>query len=54
VTAPIKPAAGYKRIATEEAWAPPELIAEFRRLIDKKLIDERTCAAVAAQDSAAG
>jgi 2,3-dihydroxybenzoate decarboxylase len=40
VTAPIKPAAGYKRIATEEAWAPPELIAEFRRIIEKKLSDD--------------
>ena len=40
MTAPIKPAAGYKRIATEEAWAPPELIAEFRRIIEKKLSDD--------------
>jgi 2,3-dihydroxybenzoate decarboxylase len=31
---------GYKRIATEEAWAPPELITEFRRIIEKKLIDD--------------
>ena len=40
MTAPIKPAAGYKRIATEEAWAPPELITEFQRLIAKKLVDD--------------
>lgn len=36
----IKKAPGYKRIATEEAWAPPELITEFRRIIEKKLIDD--------------
>jgi 2,3-dihydroxybenzoate decarboxylase len=36
----IGPAAGYKRIATEEAWAPPELINEFRRIIEKKLTDD--------------
>jgi 5-carboxyvanillate decarboxylase len=36
----IKPAAGYKRIATEEAWAPPELIKEYQRIIDHKLIDD--------------
>ncbi len=40
MTRPIKPAAGYKRIATEEAWAPPELLTEFRRIIEKKLIDD--------------
>ncbi|QCU77571.1 amidohydrolase [Citricoccus sp. SGAir0253] len=33
------PAAGledrpYRRIATEEAWAPPELFAEYRRILD--------------------
>lgn len=39
-TQKIGPAAGYKRIATEEAWAPPELIGEFRRIIEKKLIDD--------------
>jgi len=33
-------AAGYRRIATEEAWAPPELIKEYRRLLDNKLIDD--------------
>ena len=31
---------GYKRIAAEEAWAPPELITEFRRIIEKKLSDD--------------
>jgi 2,3-dihydroxybenzoate decarboxylase len=40
VTAPIKPNPGYKRIATEEAWAPPELIAEFQRLVSKKIVDD--------------
>jgi len=33
-------AAGYKRIATEEAWAPPELIKEYRRLLDNNLVDD--------------
>jgi 5-carboxyvanillate decarboxylase len=36
----IGPAAGYKRIATEEAWAPPELIKEYYRILDRKLIDD--------------
>jgi 5-carboxyvanillate decarboxylase len=41
VTEPLQAgAAGYKRIATEEAWAPPELIDEFRRIIARKLIDD--------------
>jgi 2,3-dihydroxybenzoate decarboxylase len=40
VTAPKTPAAGYRRIATEEAWAPPELIKEYHRLLDNKLIDD--------------
>jgi len=26
--------AGYRRIATEEAWAPPELLARYRDLLD--------------------
>src|ERR1700690_1701125 len=30
----------YKRIATEEAWAPPELIRLFRKEIEEKNIDD--------------
>lgn len=33
-------AAAYRRIASEEAWAPPELIGEYRRILEKKLIDD--------------
>jgi 2,3-dihydroxybenzoate decarboxylase len=40
VTPPQTRAAGYRRIATEEAWAPPELIKEYHRLLDNKLIDD--------------
>ena len=40
MTAPKNSAAGYRRIATEEAWAPPELIKEYHRLLDNKLIDD--------------
>ncbi len=41
MTEPTIPrAAGYRRIATEEAWAPPELIQEYLRLLDKNLIDD--------------
>ena len=36
----IAPSPKYKRIASEEAWAPPELIGEYRRIIEKKLIDD--------------
>lgn len=36
----IKKDPGYRRIATEEAWAPPELITEFRRILEKKLIND--------------
>ncbi|MBX5461981.1 MAG: amidohydrolase [Steroidobacteraceae bacterium] len=36
----IKKDPGYRRIATEEAWAPPELITEFRRVLEKKLIND--------------
>jgi len=32
--------AGYRRIATEEAWAPPELIREFQRISEQKLLDD--------------
>jgi 2,3-dihydroxybenzoate decarboxylase len=38
--APGHGAAGYRRIATEEAWAPPELIKEYRRILDNRLIDD--------------
>ena len=31
-----KPAAGYLRIATEEAWAPPELLEGFRRVLKRR------------------
>jgi 5-carboxyvanillate decarboxylase len=30
----MPPARAYRRIATEEAYAPPELIQAYRRLID--------------------
>ena len=30
----------YKRIATEEAWAPPELVRLFRKEIEEKNIDD--------------
>ena len=36
MNAVVKPAAGYKRIATEEAWAPKELFDQFKILLDKK------------------
>ena len=31
---------GYKRIATEEAWAPPELLATYRKMVASKSIDD--------------
>ena len=36
----IGKAPGYLRIATEEAWAPPELVALFRRELADKTIDD--------------
>jgi len=36
----IGKAPGYRRIATEEAWAPPELIKLYRRELADKKIDE--------------
>jgi 5-carboxyvanillate decarboxylase len=36
----IVKAPGYRRIATEEAWAPPELIKLYRRELAEKLIDD--------------
>ena len=35
-----KPADGYLRIATEEAWAPAELLAGFRAVLDEKRFDD--------------
>ena len=32
--------AGYKRIATEEAWAPAELLATYRKMAASKSIDD--------------
>ena len=31
---------GYKRIATEEAWAPPELIQEIMRIVHARELDD--------------
>ena len=31
---------GYKRIATEEAWAPPELIKEIMRIVNARELDD--------------
>lgn len=31
---------GYKRIATEEAWAPPELIKEIMRIVNSRELDD--------------
>jgi 2,3-dihydroxybenzoate decarboxylase len=31
---------GYKRIATEEAWAPPELIKEIMRIVSARELDD--------------
>ena len=38
---PSVPAAkGYKRIATEEAFAPPEMFEQYRKLLDRNAIDD--------------
>ena len=41
---PKKPAAawkvGYKRIATEEAWAPSDLLATYRKMAASQSIDD--------------
>lgn len=42
----IAPAAGYRRIATEEAFIPPELHKMYRDLVASGVLDE-----VRAQDS---
>jgi 5-carboxyvanillate decarboxylase len=39
MTTSVKPAP-YKRIASEEAWAPPELLATYRRMAAEKAIDD--------------
>ncbi len=38
ISAPIR-AAAYQRIATEEAFAPPEMLAIYRKLLDKGDVD---------------
>lgn len=37
---PVGPAKGYRRIATEEAWAPPELFRQYRKLLDSRALDD--------------
>ena len=41
---PNEPAAvwkvGYKRIATEEAWAPYDLLATYRKMAESKSIED--------------
>lgn len=37
---PIPPSSKYKRIATEEAWAPPEMLKMYRRLYESKTLDD--------------
>jgi len=39
-TTPIGPASGYQRIATEEAYAPPELFERFRKMLETKSFDD--------------
>jgi 5-carboxyvanillate decarboxylase len=38
--ASIEKARGYRRIATEEAWAPPELLNLYRRELTEKKLDD--------------
>jgi len=38
--AAINKALGYRRIATEEAWAPAELLNRYRRVLAEKSIDD--------------
>jgi len=40
VTDNTRTATGYKRIATEEAWAPPELIKEIMRIVHANELDD--------------
>ena len=35
-----KPAMPYERIATEEAWAPPDMIRRYRRAIEEATVDD--------------
>lgn len=37
---PIDPAPGYRRIATEEAWATPELVRHYQRILETRSIDD--------------
>src|SRR5690554_2986280 len=37
---PIPPSSKYKRIATEEAWAPPEMLRMYRKLYESKTLDD--------------
>jgi 2,3-dihydroxybenzoate decarboxylase len=37
---PIPASSKYKRIATEEAWAPPELLRMYRKLYESKTLDD--------------
>src|SRR5688500_20179214 len=39
-TVKIAPNPGYKRIATEEAFATPELLKMYRRLYESKTLDD--------------
>lgn len=36
----IQKAPGYRRIATEEAWAPPELLDLYRHVLSEKSLDD--------------
>lgn len=36
----IDPAPGYRRIATEEAWATPELVRHYQRILETRSIDD--------------
>ncbi len=40
MNAVVKPGAGYKRIATEEAWAPKELFEQYKVLLDRKSLND--------------
>jgi 5-carboxyvanillate decarboxylase len=39
-TPSVPPAQGYQRIATEEAFAPPELFDRYRKLLERNAIDD--------------
>lgn len=36
----IDPTPGYRRIATEEAWATPELVQHYQRILETRSIDD--------------